>query len=251
MIGLRFAHPMGGMFMTRACYDAGIWAMFAGFDRSVLQFKPGLLMSDAEAARRWPGSGPRSLGSSAPGSSTTPDMVARMFGQMAQSHSGRRETQKGTPDDGGHPRPTGRTGSKRPSTDATPPPPPSPTATACATVLTDTEAARPANPEAGGHVKVLAYGEISAALTTDELPGLVCKRMAGYPDEESVNAYLDLVDEYLAELTTAGVRVVPTEAIPVHRPDSPPVVYLVQPRMDSQTLGHRLLHTTDDAGLAT
>ncbi len=35
--------------MTRACYDAGIWAMFAGFDRSVLQFKPGLLMSDGDA----------------------------------------------------------------------------------------------------------------------------------------------------------------------------------------------------------
>ena len=49
VIGLRFAHPMGGMLMTRACYDTGIWAMFAGFDRSALQLKPGLLMSDAEA----------------------------------------------------------------------------------------------------------------------------------------------------------------------------------------------------------
>jgi hypothetical protein len=75
--------------------------------------------------------------------------------------------------------------------------------------------------------------------------------MAGYPDDASVNTYMDLVDEYLTELRAAGVRVVPTEAIPVHRPDSPPVVYLVQPRMDSQTLGHRLLRTTDDAGLAT
>ncbi len=109
----------------------------------------------------------------------------------------------------------------------------------------------PANPESGGHVKVLAYGEISAALTTDELPGLVCKRMAGYPDEASVSAYLDLVDEYLTEITTAGLSVVATEAIPVHRPDRAPVVYLVQPRMDSQTLGHHLLHATDDEGLVT
>jgi hypothetical protein len=109
----------------------------------------------------------------------------------------------------------------------------------------------PANPESGGHVKVLAYGEISAALTTDALPGLVCKRMAGYPDEASVRAYLDLVDEYLTEIATAGLSVVATQAIPVHRPGRPPVVYLVQPRMDPQTLGHRLLHTTDDAGLAT
>ena len=134
----------------------------------------------------------------------------------------------------------------------TPSPPTLPDRDRLHAVLSNTERRLdPANPEAGGHVKVLAYGEISAALTTDELPGLVCKRMAGYPDEASVSAYLDLVDEYLTELRTAGVRVVPTEAIPIHRPDSPPVVYLVQPRMDSQTLGHRLLHTTDDAGLAT
>ncbi len=108
----------------------------------------------------------------------------------------------------------------------------------------------PANPESGGHVTVLAYGEISAALTTDELPGLVCKRMAGFPDETSVSAYLDLVDEYLAEVATAGIRVAPTEAVPIRRTGRPPIVYLVQPRMDSQTLGNTLLHTTDDEGLA-
>ncbi len=50
VIGLRTSHPMGGMLMTRACFGAGIWAMFAGFDRSVLQVKPGLLMTNPEAA---------------------------------------------------------------------------------------------------------------------------------------------------------------------------------------------------------
>lgn len=50
VIGLRFAHPLGGVVMTTALYEAGVWAMFADFDRSVLQFKPGLLMTDAESA---------------------------------------------------------------------------------------------------------------------------------------------------------------------------------------------------------
>jgi acetylornithine/succinyldiaminopimelate/putrescine aminotransferase len=50
VIGLRFAHPLGGVIMTRALYDAGVWAMFADFDRSVLQVKPGLLLTDEEAA---------------------------------------------------------------------------------------------------------------------------------------------------------------------------------------------------------
>ncbi len=108
----------------------------------------------------------------------------------------------------------------------------------------------PARPESGAHVTVLAYGEISAALTTDDLPGMVCKRMAGYPDAASVSAYLDLVDEYLTELAGAGISVVPTEALAVQRPGRPPVVYLVQPRMDPDTLGHNQLHATDDAGLA-
>jgi hypothetical protein len=118
-------------------------------------------------------------------------------------------------------------------------------------VLEDTERRLdPANPESGGHVTVLAYGEISAALTTDELPGMVCKRMAGFPDEASVSSYLDLVDEYLAEIATAGISVAPTRAVAIRRPGRPPIVYLVQPRMDSETLGNRLLHTTDDDGLA-
>ena len=88
VIGLRFAHPMGGMLMTRACYDAGIWAMFAGFDRSVLQFKPGLLMSDAEAGEvlmRLEAAISGLLGS---GILEDPGLVTRMFSQVAPTHDG-------------------------------------------------------------------------------------------------------------------------------------------------------------------
>lgn len=42
-MGLKFSHPQGGMLMSKALYDSGIWAMFAGHDPSVLQFKAGLL----------------------------------------------------------------------------------------------------------------------------------------------------------------------------------------------------------------
>jgi acetylornithine/succinyldiaminopimelate/putrescine aminotransferase len=44
VIGIRLNHPQGGMLMAKALYDAGVWAMFAGYDTSVLQFKPGLLL---------------------------------------------------------------------------------------------------------------------------------------------------------------------------------------------------------------
>jgi len=50
IIGLRFAHESGGMLMTRLLFDDGVWAMFAGFDRSSLQIKPGVLI-DEETSR--------------------------------------------------------------------------------------------------------------------------------------------------------------------------------------------------------
>ena len=47
VMGLKFAHQQGGMLMSKALYEEGIWAMFAGHDLSVLQFKPGMLLDRA------------------------------------------------------------------------------------------------------------------------------------------------------------------------------------------------------------
>ncbi len=85
VIGLRFAHPMGGMLMTRACYEAGIWAMFAGFDRSVLQFKPGLLLSDVEAGEVLVRLEAAIVGLIGTGILEDPGAVAQMFSQLAPS----------------------------------------------------------------------------------------------------------------------------------------------------------------------
>ena len=51
-MGLVFDHEMGGALMTAAGYEVGLWAFFAGFDRSVLQFKPGILIDGEENAAR-------------------------------------------------------------------------------------------------------------------------------------------------------------------------------------------------------
>jgi acetylornithine/succinyldiaminopimelate/putrescine aminotransferase len=47
VMGLKFDAPDGGMKMTGVLFRHGIWAMFAAFDPSVLQFKPGLLVDRA------------------------------------------------------------------------------------------------------------------------------------------------------------------------------------------------------------
>ncbi|MBN1534150.1 MAG: aspartate aminotransferase family protein [Spirochaetes bacterium] len=44
VIGLKFDNPLGGALMTACAFETGLWAFPAGFDRSVLQFKPNLLV---------------------------------------------------------------------------------------------------------------------------------------------------------------------------------------------------------------
>ncbi len=56
VIGLKFVDSQHGQGMMRALYENGIWAICAGFDESVIQFKPGLLVDQAycdEVLRRF------------------------------------------------------------------------------------------------------------------------------------------------------------------------------------------------------
>ena len=46
IMALRFDDRMGALTMARALYEQGVWAMFAGFDASTMQWKPGLLVDD-------------------------------------------------------------------------------------------------------------------------------------------------------------------------------------------------------------
>jgi putrescine aminotransferase len=47
VVGLGFDDPNGGLKMSAALYQTGLWAMFAGFDRRYLQWKSGLLVDRA------------------------------------------------------------------------------------------------------------------------------------------------------------------------------------------------------------
>jgi putrescine aminotransferase len=46
IIGLRVDHPDGAVYLQQELYALGVWAIASGFDQSVLQFKPGLLMDE-------------------------------------------------------------------------------------------------------------------------------------------------------------------------------------------------------------
>lgn len=46
VLGLEFSnHPEGAVYVSRALYEHGIWAIFSSLDKRVLQWKPGVLLS--------------------------------------------------------------------------------------------------------------------------------------------------------------------------------------------------------------
>jgi acetylornithine/succinyldiaminopimelate/putrescine aminotransferase len=47
VMGLEFAHPQGAQLVMKRLYEAGVWAIFSTLDPSVLQYKPGVLMTPA------------------------------------------------------------------------------------------------------------------------------------------------------------------------------------------------------------
>ncbi len=47
VMGLEFDHPEGAVYVSRALYEHGIWAIFSSLDKRVLQWKPGILLGHA------------------------------------------------------------------------------------------------------------------------------------------------------------------------------------------------------------
>jgi acetylornithine/succinyldiaminopimelate/putrescine aminotransferase len=48
IVGLRVDHPDGAVYLQQELFERGVWAIASGFDQSVLQFKPGLLLEDSD-----------------------------------------------------------------------------------------------------------------------------------------------------------------------------------------------------------
>ena len=106
----------------------------------------------------------------------------------------------------------------------------------------------PLNPEQSRiPARVLGYGEMSTVMTisgTD--PGLVFKRMPMFHSEDELAPYLALYDAYLEHMTAAGVTVVPAAVTSVTPSEGNVVVYIIQEKLDSETLVNKAIHTLPD-----
>lgn len=49
VMGLEYDHPQGAKYVMKHLYDNGVWAIFSTLDPRVLQFKPGLLLTQNDA----------------------------------------------------------------------------------------------------------------------------------------------------------------------------------------------------------
>ena len=95
---------------------------------------------------------------------------------------------------------------------------------------------------------VLGFGEISLVLGwPPESPRFACKRMPVFGSRRRFDDYRHTLDDYVAALRRAGVRVVDTSMRPVERPDGTVAGYVVQPILPREALAPELLRHGDPA----
>ncbi|MGZ5311524.1 MAG: DUF6206 family protein [Solirubrobacterales bacterium] len=93
---------------------------------------------------------------------------------------------------------------------------------------------------------VLGYGEISLVLGwPPERPAFACKRLPPFPSAERFAAYRATLEDYLAALAAAGVRVVETRLRGVEGADGGVAGYIVQPVLPQEDLVPTVLRRSD------
>ncbi|MGZ5331205.1 MAG: DUF6206 family protein [Solirubrobacterales bacterium] len=93
---------------------------------------------------------------------------------------------------------------------------------------------------------VLGYGEISLVLGwPPERPAFACKRLPPFLSAERFAAYRATLEDYLAALAAAGVRVVETRLRGVEGADGGVAGYIVQPVLPQEDLVPTVLRRSD------
>jgi hypothetical protein len=90
----------------------------------------------------------------------------------------------------------------------------------------------------GDGVRIVAFGEISAILSSPERPGMVYKRLPLFADAEAARAYADRFAEYSGALREAGLTLPRQETAIVERPGRNAVLYIGQEALPAEAFCH-------------
>lgn len=99
----------------------------------------------------------------------------------------------------------------------------------------------------GAGLDVLGYGEVTLVLRLSTDRGTyACKRLPVFPDEARYQKYRQSLEDYLAGLDRADLRVAETVLWCRPHPSGGIVAYCVQPELPAERLCNRLLHSQDE-----
>ncbi|MBF0120080.1 MAG: hypothetical protein HQK79_14700 [Desulfobacterales bacterium] len=108
----------------------------------------------------------------------------------------------------------------------------------------------PSNPTAHKiPVKVLGYGEISTTFQIGGMDELAFKRMPAFPTNIEGENYCKAVKEYCDILEAAKVCVLEYKFEQITNSDGENIVYIVQPRLEAETLGNEFIKKCSDEEL--
>lgn len=92
--------------------------------------------------------------------------------------------------------------------------------------------------------RIIGFGEISTVFEIDhpELKGFAFKRLPLFRKEEEAEEYRDILKEYISILNgRVGIEVIETDSVIIKRSDNRVVLYVIQKRLPSSSIGNTFM----------
>lgn len=100
--------------------------------------------------------------------------------------------------------------------------------------------------------EILGYGEISTTFSLASMPGIAFKRMPPFDNVDQIAAYKTSVRKYCSLLAdVCGIRVSDCDFYEFFNCHKEHILYVAQPRLDQETIGHNVLKTGNTYELET
>lgn len=95
--------------------------------------------------------------------------------------------------------------------------------------------------------QVLGYGEVSTVFSIDAAdPGMAYKRIPSFRSSQEGRDYVALYDDCMAVFAEIGIEIVPGKMVCFEGVNGRyTVIYLVQEKLDSQSIAHKVIHQLD------